>query len=681
MPSLSLRVHGSIFAHIGPGQVCGDVWGISFRRERITRYTCLLDRRARRRPGEWRNGGMRQRAALLTFIAAGALPVFATITVTLVPNLAGPQPVGTSVTWTATVADSAAGAHDFRFTARRAGEPVRILRDFGTSNVWTWTHSSYEGDFILGVVVRNSVTKESAAATANYGLRTRLVTGLAAINPTRNPLVALFSGPPCLKPNSMRVRFRQPGAAESQTTGLVRCRTQAGIASPDLTSMNVYVAGMYPRTTYMMRWETVSPAGATVLVGAEHPFTTGALPPAVNVPTFTIKAPPPAGSEIQPVLIENYLNRGTSQVVTATDLLGRLLWYYDTAGASIDRTTADGTMLYRKRGATSREGIIAEIDLAGNQLVETNVARVSEQLVAHGYRRIVNFSHEVRRIFNPGKPNDGFIVVIGGTDMISTVHQGGTPENPVDILGDEIIVLDQNLQLAWAWNPFQHLDVSRAAVLGEICTPTTICKPYTPGFTRANDWLHTNSVQYTPWDGNLIASLRSQDWVIKINYAGGAGDGRVLWRMGPDGDFSITTNGAGTSHDIGYPWFSHQHDAEFELRGATFGGRRVMTVYDNGNTRRARFNRAAHSRCQSFAVDEANRTVNLNINADTGVYAEALGSAQLLGNGNLNCTGGSLIPSTTTENDRAGAIQYHVEWPENTYRTLRMRDLYTPGTP
>ena len=187
-------------------------------------------------------------------------------------------------------------------------------------------------------------------------------------------------------------------------------------------------------------------------------------------------------------------------------------------------------------------------------------------MVARGFPRVFGFSHEVRRISNPGKPNDGFIALIGGSDIVSTQFQGGTPQKPVDILGDEIMVLDRDLQLSWAWNPFVHMDLSRGPVLGETCTPTTVCRPISPGFTVANDWMHTNSIYYTSWDANLVISLRNQDWVLKINYADGAGDGKVLWRMGDKGDFKITTVGTTDTHDIAFPWFSHQHDAEFELR-------------------------------------------------------------------------------------------------------------------
>lgn len=46
----------------------------------------------------------------------------------------------------------------------------------------------------------------------------------------------------------------------------------------------------------------------------------------------------------------------------------------------------------------------------------------------------------------------------------------------------------------------------------------------------ANDWTHSNSVTPTP-DGHMLLSIRHQDWVVKINYANGTGDGAVLWRL------------------------------------------------------------------------------------------------------------------------------------------------------
>ena len=65
------------------------------------------------------------------------LPVVASITVTLTPDLASPRPVGTSIVFTAVVTNTSPGAHDYRFTAQKSGTPVQVLRDYGVSATWT----------------------------------------------------------------------------------------------------------------------------------------------------------------------------------------------------------------------------------------------------------------------------------------------------------------------------------------------------------------------------------------------------------------------------------------------------------------------------------------------------------------------------------------------------------------
>ncbi len=211
-------------------------------------------------------------------------------------------------------------------------------------------------------------------------------------------------------------------------------------------------------------------------------------------------------------------------------------------------------------------------------MAETNAARVSEQLVALGRRPINAFHHEARPL-----PGGGILVLADNEEILTNVQGPG----PVDVIGDEILVLDENLQLVWAWDAFEHLDTSRMAVLGETCPSGAGCAPYYLAPT-ANDWLHGNSVQLTP-DGQILYSSRHQDWLVEIRYDNGLGDGSVLWRLGKDGDFQYTSSDP-------YPWFSHQHDASFQM---TPDGLRLL-VFDDGNTRvLANPGKTAAARCCS----------------------------------------------------------------------------------
>ena len=170
-----------------------------------------------------------------------------------------------------------------------------------------------------------------------------------------------------------------------------------------------------------------------------------------------------------------------------------------------------------------------EIDLAGDTLRETNIDAVNAELAAMGQHPIINFNHEVQRL-----PN-GDTAVLATTPR--TINVNGTP---TQYNGDMVLVLDQNFQVTWVWDPFKWLDTNRLATAGE--GPT--------------DWLHANSIAWSPEDGDLIVSLRAQDWVIKIDYDNGTGDGHVVWRLGQGGDFTINSSDPS-------PWFSHQHDVRY----------------------------------------------------------------------------------------------------------------------
>ena len=308
-------------------------------------------------------------------------------------------------------------------------------------------------------------------------------------------------------------------------------------------------------------------------------------------------------------------------------------------------------------GVDPSQQSVREFDLAGMTLRETNAARVNEQLQLLGKRKITAFHHEARSL------PDGQILVLANVEQMLTDVQGpGT----IDVMGDMIIVLDQDLNVVWTWDTFDHLDVTRKAVLGETCLKSGACPPWLLA-PDANDWTHGNAIQLTP-DGNLLYSSRHQDWLVKIAYGDGTGDGHVIWKMGKDGDFQINSNDP-------YPWFSHQHDANFTASGPT-----KLLVFDDGNSRVAALG-GGNSRGQVFQVDEQGMTVTPAVNADLGVYSIAVGSAQLLTNGDYHFDAG-LVPkgyvssAYSIEVDPTGKIVYKAVANSVLYRTFRRTSLY-----
>jgi len=582
----------------------------------------------------------------LLLIAASASAPVAAMSVVLSPSVPWSAPVGAVVTWTARVPDASPGRLWYRFLAQGAGEDPRLVRDYGPGNTLDWTASEHEGVYLIQVSVRNLDTGDSADGWAAYQFTSRAAGGTPVLSPTANPLVFLYSAPPCAVGGRMRVQFQSPDGF-TQNTDSRPCL-------PGL-SMNFYLAGMRTSTSYSVK-HTVD-TGSQLVDGPRLTLTT----PAVSLPLapYTVFQPPPTPLT-NGILLQSSLGQG----MTATDLYGNLMWFYQGNVSFLTDPEPGGRFLgiYWDGNVDSSQQVLREFDLAGMTLRETNAVRVSEQLVAMGKRPITAFHHDAR-----GMPDDK-ILVLAATERILTDVQG---PGAVDVIGDIILVLDQYLQVVWAWDAFDHLDPRRLAILGETCAPGAGgCAPFYAA-KQANDWLHGNSVQLTP-DGNILYSVRHQDWLIKIDYRNGQGSDNILWRLGKDGDFQFVSNDP-------YPWCSHQHDANFLPNDTS-----TLMVFDNGNTRRT-IDPNANSRGQVLRLDETNRKASFVLNVDLGALSIALGSARWLPNGNYSFDVG-LIPGDTgqpstslmVEVDPSGKIVYKLQAATAEYRTFRMRDLYTP---
>jgi hypothetical protein len=278
-------------------------------------------------------------------------------------------------------------------------------------------------------------------------------------------------------------------------------------------------------------------------------------------------------------------------------------------------------------------------------------------------------------------------VIANAQKVFPAGTQGSTV--PVDILGTTLIELDQNFQVYWFWDSFDHdggngqLDINRPAPLNEQCTVAIEGINGCPAVllsVPANDWLHTNAVQYQPLDGSLVISMRNQDWVAKIDYNNGTGTGNILWIMGDGGSFAMN-NVTGDP----WPWFSHQHDVEYQNNSNL-----LMTMFDNGNTRVTA--NGGDSRGYVLNVDESGLQVTPQLLFDTGYYAVAQGSAQILSNGDYEFMGGQIVgrapsqpPSPSyyqqsAEVTPAGIANYSEAAQSQAYRLWRLTDFYNVPT-
>jgi hypothetical protein len=670
-------------------------------------------------------------------LAAFAIsPLHATVAiVSLSPSVASPQSLGSTVTWTAKATDTKSDDLTFQFNVTSPSGTLTMVKDFniGTLSAGTWSSQPFiwttiagEGTYTIEVIAKDFVSGETATKTQKFQLNTRVSGGAPKVGKSGNALVALFSSPSCAAGSSMRVAF-YTGTASPNYTTWAPCNPPV--------SMNFYVAGMLPSTTYSMYSQTQT--AGKVTDGTTLTFTTGTLPsrlPSGFFPSFTVNTPAPA-NDPNPLLLWSF----TKLIVpVATDLNGNINWYYGNGQGTLLTRPVPGsaTMLTIQNGTSwdssnTTQQLLREIDLAGNTVRETNTGVISNQLVALGAtdatpcgqitKPVVgdaclnDFHHDAIRYVIGGQQYTAFMAHI--EKLFPAGTQGNPGTSPVDVLSEMVIVLNSSWQVVWYYDAFNELNINRAAPLGETCSAgTSDCPTNLFLSNSANDWTHANTVDYVsagstqnPDSGDFLVSMRDQDQVIRVHYNQGAGScapspapSCIVWYMGPPDDLTQPTNSF-TFDNINndpWPWFSHQHDVTYANSGQkiTINGitEPLLTIYDNGNTRYSQPPLGLGSACDpgpddcnsrgmALMVNEATMTVTPVLSQDLAVKTTALGGANLLSNMNYYFATGinTTIPTQGIEMSpspgmTSGTVVLNVQGSSYSYRGWQMPNLYSP---
>lgn len=616
-------------------------------------------------------------------------PAFATVTImSLAPSLASPQPIGKTITFTATATDSSAGPVAFQFNITAPGRDSlnTMVKDYlpGTLSGGTWTSPSFvwvptgsDGSYTIEVVAKDFVSGQRAEETITYVVKAVATGTTPVVEKTANPLVALLSAPSCAKGSTIRAVYQVQTASElpiqEGNTNWVACHPPS--------TVTFEVAGMYPSTAYTMYAETNT--GGAITPSTNVSFTTGALPKTITFPTFTGS---PAGTDTSnPVLLHNFITfiPGAQPVYpdVATDLSNHIIWYYYANDATnsdlLARPLQGGGSLTLQDDLAwdptiTQDQYLRQIDLAGNIVRETNMGAIQQQLIAlgavdggsctgitnpvAGTACVGSFHHDAIQTL----PNGYLAALLDIERIYPPGTQGDTSGLPVDIIGDMIVVLNANWQVVWYWDGFDpenggqgypQLPITQTAPLKETCgINESGCPPIFllgPNIAPlAHDWLHANSLYYWPapqngntTGGDIIWSSRHQDRIFRINYQDTAGAGNILWQMGPPdngllhaSDFTLTNTWSDP-----WPWFSHQHDV-----GIQNGGAGPLTLMDNGNTRVMQPPLGlsdcepydCHSRGMALTIDQTTMTLTPVVSYDLGGFSTAMGSADLLSDGN-----------------------------------------------
>jgi arylsulfate sulfotransferase len=429
------------------------------------------------------------------------------------------------------------------------------------------------------------------------------------ISTTNNTLVAAYAVTvPAAA--SVRVQFG-PDTSYGLSTSPVQ-------APPGGGTTTVLVAGMRASSTYHMQ-AVINLVNGSHVLDSDHTFTTGSIP-ANLLPelTATTNSPAALSPGVELLSLDPQANT-TAYGAVATDLGGNVIWYYDLGGGAWPfpiKPLDNGHMLVLATPLNSLDSNeIREIDLAGNVINTIGIAQVNTTLAGVADFQIASFHHDVLHL-----PNGHYILLC---DYSKTFNNTPGLPNGTVVAGDALVDWDpvQNTAV-WTWSTFEHLD------------PTRI--PY--GIVNGvADWTHSNAIIYSPEDGNLIMSLRNQNWVIKINYQNGTGDGSILWKLGYQGDFTLAGNQAPIEFNYGqhYPTVVSQNSA----------GVFSLMFFNNGNERRVNSNDDPCStpgtvNCYSsipiFQLNESTMTGNVTWEDNLApAYSICCGDTQILPNGDL----------------------------------------------
>lgn len=411
---------------------------------------------------------------------------------------------------------------------------------------------------------------------------------------------------------------------------------------------------MKPQTTYHMRVHATFMDGST-WQDQDQTFTTGSLPASQPIPQLSVSHPnsgtfagvaPSAGVELLSQIAPT--NTNMLQAVV-TDLQGNVIWYCPGTAFPI-KPMQNGDYLLN----FSAE--LREVDLTCNSIRRVSVSAANQSLQANGYSfAITTFHHDMLAL-----PNGHWIGLGQVTQNFTDLP--GYPGTTA-VVGDALVDFDPSGNVVWAWSAFDHLDVNRHLM-------------------GLPDWTHSNALVYTA-DGNLLLSMRHQSWILKIDYANGTGSGNILWKLGEDGDFTLT--GADPSQ-----WFYAQH---YPNLLSTNGSQMTLAIWDNGNLRldsngiacgSSPSAPACYSRATIFDVDESTNVATLEWQDLPGFFSFWGGSIGVLENGNIefditdpfNSAASQIMEVTPTLNPQT-VWQMNITG-ENAYRGYRIPSLY-PG--
>jgi hypothetical protein len=293
-------------------------------------------------------------------------------------------------------------------------------------------------------------------------------------------------------------------------------------------------------------------------VAGPRTYTVHYLPP--DLAAYRVSSSPGAGSE-RVLLTANWKH------LLMVDRKGAALYYRTFLPSVVEdfkqHILPDGTTIY----STWVGAAISSWSLGIEHLMDSRFQDIGDlQLLPHGeHAAFPAEAHDFKLI-----DRDHYVIM---SDVQRTADLSGL--NPS--WSTKAVVMDAVVQEVDGNNVLFEWDSANVPALH-----TSSVESNSFASNAVSDYVHLNSIDIDPADGNFIFSLRHTDSIVKVDRQ----TANIVWTLG------------GRADEFGLPpdqLFSHQHYARVQADHS-------ITVFDNGNN-------AHQTRIVSFVLDEVNKKV------------------------------------------------------------------------
>ena len=366
------------------------------------------------------------------------------------------------------------------------------------------------------------------------------------------------------------------------------------------------VLGLRPNRRHEVVVTATDAAGNTSM---SEPITLVTDPLPADFPPFQVTVSDPERSEPGVTLLGlmRWPDGGqpaSEGIIVAVDAQGEVVWYHES-----DRYITDlfrlrnGHFLYIGSVNGVRSAIV-ELDLLGNTVAQWHPRVLSDAGLENStFVDTDTFHHDVVEL-----PTGNLLAL--SSEVRSFEHfptsaaDRDEPTTTRDVAGDTIVEFQRDGAIVREWKLLDLFDpyrVGYGSLGGGYWRATYARLMEAPNLA---DWAHTNALVYDEQDDAIIAALRYQDAVVKLD----AATGEIRWILGPPGGWQAPWDQRLLAPRGELAWAYHGH-------GAKLTPQRTILQYDNGNNRATAFEERmpaadSYSRAVEFSVDEAAMTVS-----------------------------------------------------------------------